>query len=150
MPSAVPPPDAVAPTARPSILLVDDEEAILFALQDYLSAAGWRVAPAAAAEAAEELLAASHFAVAVVDLRLSPADDEHAGLAVVRRIRQRSPETRVVLLTAYGSPSVEAEARRLGVDSLLAKPQPLADLHRHLRELTDGAGAAAPSQATRG
>ena len=147
MPSPVAPgavaPRGDAPTARPSILLVDDEEAILFALQDYLSAAGWRVATAASAEGAEELLATSRFAVAVVDLRLSPADDEHAGLAVVRRIRQRSPATRVVLLTAYGSPSVEAEAHRLGVDSLLAKPQPLAELDRHLRELAEGAGAAA-------
>jgi ActR/RegA family two-component response regulator len=143
---------AAAPTVGPSILLVDDEEAILFALQDFLCAAGWRVATAASADGAEELLAASRFAVAVVDLRLSPADDEHAGLEVVRRIRDRSPETRVVVLTAYGSPSVEAEARRLGVDSLLAKPQPLAGLERHLRELATGAGGAAapPSPATRG
>lgn len=143
-------PDAVAPPTRPSILLVDDEEAILFALQDYLSAAGWRVATATSSEGAEEMLGASRFAVAVVDLRLSPADDEHAGLAVVRRIRQRSPATRIVVLTAYGSPSVEVEARSLGVDSLLAKPQPLAELERHLRDLAEGAGAAAPSRITRG
>lgn len=145
-------PAASAPTSRPTILLVDDEEAILFALQDYLSAAGWQVATAASAEGAEELLEGSRFAVAVVDLRLSPADDEHAGLAVARRIRQRSPATRIVLLTAYGSPSVEAEARRLGVDSLLAKPQPLAELERYLRALAEGAAAPpAPSPgATRG
>ena len=135
----------------PSILLVDDEAAILFALQDYLSAAGWRVATAASAEGAEAQLGTSRFDVAVVDLRLSPADDEHAGLEVVRSIRQRSPETRVVVLTAYGSPSVEAEARHLGVDSLLAKPQPLGELERHLRALAEGVGAppAPPSGATR-
>jgi ActR/RegA family two-component response regulator len=141
-----------APTDRPSILLVDDEPAILFALQDYLSAAGWLVATTASADGAEELLGSSRFAVAVVDLRLSQADDEHAGLAVVRCIRRRSPETRVVVLTAYGSPSVEAEARSLGVDSLLAKPQPLAELERHLRGLAEGAGAppAPPSPVSRG
>lgn len=133
-------PAAAAPT-HPSILLVDDEAAILFALQDYLSAAGWRVATAASAERAEELLEGSRFAVAVVDLRLSPADDEHAGLAMVRSIRRRSPETRVVVLTAYGSPSIEAEAQRLGIDSLLAKPQPLPELERHLRALAEGAKA---------
>lgn len=131
-------PAAAHPTA-PSILLVDDEDAILFALQDYLSAVGWRVATAASAEAAEELLGSTRFAIAVVDLRLSPADDEHAGLEVVRSIRRRSPETRVVVLTAYGSSTVEAEARALGIDSLLAKPQPLPALERHLRELVDGA-----------
>lgn len=139
--------------ARRRLLLVDDEEAILFALEDYLTAAGWQVATAASAAAAEELLPASRFAVAVVDLRLSPEDDEHAGLAVVRRIRELSPQTRIVLLTAYGSRAVEEEARRLGVDSLLAKPQPLAVLEEHLRELAEGgatAPAAAPSAATPG
>jgi CheY-like chemotaxis protein len=122
------------------VLVVDDEEAILFALDDYLSAAGWRVSTAASPGRAEELLAAGDFAAAVVDLRLSPGDDDGAGLALARRIRQRSPATRVVLLTAYGSERVEEEARRLGVASLLAKPQPLPALERHLAELV-GAGA---------
>lgn len=58
-----------------------------------------------------------------------------AGLALARSIHQRSPATRVVLLTAYGSSRVEEEARRLGVESLLAKPQPLPALERHLAEL---------------
>lgn len=144
---------ASAAVARRRLLLVDDEEAILFALEDYLAAAGWQVASAASAAAAEELLATSRFAVAVVDLRLSPEDDEHAGLRVVRRIRELSPQTRVVLLTAYGSRAVEEEARRLGVDSLLAKPQPLAVLAEHLRELAERGGsapAAPPSTATLG
>ncbi|HUO86893.1 MAG TPA: response regulator, partial [Thermoanaerobaculia bacterium] len=66
---------------------------------------------------------------------LSPADEVGAGLEVVRRIRERSPRTRIVLLTAYGSPDVAVEARRLGADSLLAKPQPLASLDEHLRRL---------------
>jgi CheY-like chemotaxis protein len=33
-----------------------------------------------------------------------------------------------VLLTAYGSPEIEAEARRLGVDSFLHKPKPLTEV----------------------
>lgn len=126
-------------SARPSVLLVDDEEAILFALDDYLSSVGWRVATAASPEVVGELLAADEFAVAVVDLRLSPTDEVGAGLEVVRDIRARSPRTRIVLLTAYGSPEVAERARRLGADSLLAKPQPLAKLDEHLRSLLAGA-----------
>lgn len=134
---------ADAPAAAPpAVLVVDDEEAILFALDDYLSAMGWRVAIAATPADAEALLTAEHFAAALVDLRLAPGDGLGAGLDLIRHIRSRSPATRVVLLTAYGSPGVEEEARRLGVDALLAKPQPLPELHRRLVELVGEGGAA--------
>lgn len=139
-------PDPASPPAdrRPAVLVVDDEEAILFALDDYLTAAGWRVATAASPGRADELLAGGEFAAALVDLRLAPGDDEGAGLALARRIRHRSPATRVVLLTAYGSPEVEEEARRLGVASLLAKPQPLPALERHLAELVGAEAGVRP------
>jgi DNA-binding NtrC family response regulator len=133
---------AAAAPALPSVLLVDDEESILFALHDYLTAAGWRVATASSAARAEALLAAESFAAAVVDLRLSPADeDESEGLALVRRIRRSSPDTRVLLLTAYGSSRVQEEATRLGVAGFLQKPQPLARLHERLAELVGAGGA---------
>lgn len=133
---------APAPAATlPSILLVDDEASILFALQDYLTAAGWRVATADSAARAEALLATEPFAAAVVDLRLSPSDeDESEGLALVRRIRKSSPTTRVLLLTAYGSSRVQEEAARLGVAGFLQKPQPLARLHQRLAELVGAGG----------
>ena len=133
---------APAPAATlPSILLVDDEASILFALQDYLTAAGWRVATADSAASAEALLATEPFAAAVVDLRLSPSDeDESEGLELVRRIRKSSPTTRVLLLTAYGSSRVQEEAARLGVAGFLQKPQPLARLHQRLAELVGAGG----------
>lgn len=119
----------------PSVLVVDDEEAILFGIEDYLTATGWRVATAATPEQAAELLAHGTYSVALVDLRLSDDDGARRGLDVVRRIRERSPVTPVVLLTAYGSADVELEASRMGVASLLVKPQPLPRLDAHLREL---------------
>ncbi|HEX2163813.1 MAG TPA: response regulator [Thermoanaerobaculia bacterium] len=122
-------------SCRPAVLVVDDEETILFALEDYLTATGWRVATATTARRAVELLACGPFAAAVVDLRLSADDDDCSGLEVVGEIRRRWPATRVVLLTAYGARGVEAEAERLGVSSLLAKPLPLPDLDAQLREL---------------
>jgi ActR/RegA family two-component response regulator len=65
--------------------------------------------------------------VVVADLRLSPTE-AIGGLDVIARVRRDRPDTRTVLLTAYGSSQVEAEARRLGVDAVLQKPQPLSDL----------------------
>jgi ActR/RegA family two-component response regulator len=47
------------------------------------------------------------------------------GLHIVRMVHERSPETRIVILTAYGSSEIEDEARLLGADAFLRKPQPL-------------------------
>jgi CheY-like chemotaxis protein len=40
-------------------------------------------------------------------------------------VRRIAPETKIILLTAYGSPEVELEARQRGAHVLLHKPQPL-------------------------
>lgn len=120
--------------SRPAVLVVDDEETILFALEDYLTATGWRVLPAATAGRAVELLASGPFAAAIVDLRLTEDEGDQSGLEVVRRIRNRWPATPVILLTAYGR-GIEERAEGLGVSALLPKPQPLPQLEAQLREL---------------
>ena len=121
--------------APPAILLVDDEETILFAVRDYLSAAGWRVETARNVAEAEERLRASVFAAAVIDLRLSVGDEEGEGLELARRVRAQAPETKVLVLTAYGSARVQEEAERIGIHGFLQKPQPLTRLEQHLSSL---------------
>jgi DNA-binding NtrC family response regulator len=65
----------------------------------------------------------------ITDLRFSgPAGEE--GLAVVRAARARQPEAPVVLMTGWGSPEAEREARRLGVAAFVPKPVPLWELAR--------------------
>jgi FixJ family two-component response regulator len=56
--------------------------------------------------------------VLITDLRLGGID----GLDVAGIVRIAAPTTRVVLITAYGSPEVEARARACGVFRLLSKP----------------------------
>ncbi len=50
------------------------------------------------------------------------------GLNIVSYARERCPWTRIIVLTAYGSPDIEKEAYRLGADSFLHKPIPLPDV----------------------
>jgi len=109
------------------ILIVDDEEAILQAIKDYLESFDWSVDCARSLPEAQALIDGEPYSVVVADLRLSPTE-AIGGLDVIARVRRESPETRTVLLTAYGSSQVEAEARRLGVDAVLQKPQPLSEL----------------------
>ena len=116
------------------ILVVDDEESICLAMKEYLEHAGYEVDSASDRAAAEALLAPDRYAVVIADLRLSAADAS-GGLRLLRRVRESSPQTRTVLLTAYGSPEAEAEARRMGVDALLAKAAGLREVASVVRGL---------------
>jgi CheY-like chemotaxis protein len=116
------------------LLLVDDEKAILFALGDFLARLGYLVDSAGSRGEAERLLAGELYSLAIVDLRLG-VSEPRGGLDLLRLIRETSPRTRTILLTAYGSPDMEAELAALGVDRLLSKPQPLARLAEEVAEL---------------
>lgn len=111
------------------ILVVDDETSIRFAVCEYLTAHGYAVDCARDLAESLALLARQTYGVAVVDLRLTVTDDDE-GLALIDHLRAHSPRTRVILLTAYGAPVIELEARRRGVDVVLHKPQPLRELVR--------------------
>jgi len=120
--------------AEPSLrlLLVDDEPDILFALADFFSGLGYQVDCAAGREEAEALVTAGRHALMLVDLRLS---GQNQGLDLIALARHRRPAIRIVVLTAYGSPEVEAAARGLGADAFLAKPLPLPELARVTADL---------------
>jgi DNA-binding NtrC family response regulator len=106
------------------ILIVDDERAIRFAMRAFFAKRAYAVECAADREEAETLLARRRFALVIADLRLPPRF-EREGLDLLALLRRESPRTRFVLLTAYGSPEIEAEARRQGADAFLHKPQRL-------------------------
>jgi DNA-binding response OmpR family regulator len=117
------------------VLVVDDEEAIQLAMKDYLETRGYEVDCAGALDDAEALVDSVRYQVVIVDLRLSAAE-QAGGLRLLRYVRQSSPDTRTVLLTAYGSPEAEAEAKRIGVDALLAKSDGLGEVAAVLRGLS--------------
>ena len=98
-------------------------------MTDYLETYEWIVDSASDFDTAREQLAAHDYSVVIADLRLSPRE-AIAGLDVIAHVRKTSPETKTILLTAYGAPHVQEEARRLGVDAFLQKPKPLAELVR--------------------
>lgn len=111
------------------ILVVDDEEAIRDATREYLTALGYHVDAAQEREEAEALLTAATYSLVIADMRLTGVHGRE-GLELVGYLRERCPWARVVVLTAYGSPDLEAEARRRGADAFLQKPVPLAELAR--------------------
>ena len=114
------------------ILLVDDEESVLFALHDYLTLRGYEVHSAADRATAKRLLEEQRFARVVTDLHLSP-ERAGDGLALARKARETGVD-RVVLLTAHGSPEIEHAAEDAGIHRVLAKPVLLAELERVLMD----------------
>jgi len=119
------------------LLVIDDEETILFALTRYFRRIGYTVDCARELEEAEAL--ATHIEYDLVLADLSLTDSGYEGLEILRYLRWNCPNARVILLTAYGSPVVEREALRRGAHALLHKPRPLADIARLAAELTRGA-----------
>lgn len=117
-------------------LFVDDQEVILAAMRKFFTSFGYEVDCAMELEQARMLLESRKYSLVVTDLRLTSAHGNE-GLEVVKKVRSVSPETAVIMLTAYGSPEIVVEAARQGVDVLLHKPQPLKELVRVAQELLD-------------
>jgi DNA-binding NtrC family response regulator len=111
------------------LLIVDDEEAIVVTMKEYFETYGHEVDVARGREEAEAFLLASSYSLMIVDLRLHPVR-ETDGLDLLAIVRERFPRTRVVLFTGYATPEVVSEARRLGADAFLQKPQALSDVAR--------------------
>jgi DNA-binding NtrC family response regulator len=118
----------------PPILIVDDEESILFAMQEYFTALGYDVDCARELGDAKVLLAHRSYAVAISDLRLT-GNPGTEGLALLDYIRQHYPATRVIILTAYGLPETEQEARRRGAEAFLHKHMSLPEVAHVLATL---------------
>ena len=109
------------------MLIVDDEEAIRFAMSDYFKMNGYSVDCAQSAEEAESLLGTGPYSIVIADLRLTGLGDL-GGIEVAKSIYERYPGTPMIILSAYRSPEIEAELLRHGVGVFLRKPKPLPDV----------------------
>jgi CheY-like chemotaxis protein len=102
------------------ILVVDDEKTVAFFLGETLDELGleYQVQTACSGEDALRKIAVESFDLIITDLRMPGM----SGLDLLSQVREISPGTRTILITAYGDDEVEAEARRLGVYDYITKP----------------------------
>ena len=118
------------------LLVVDDEESICFSMSEYFSQQGYKVDTAREMEEAEGLLKHTEYKVIIQDLRLGAARHPD-GIEIIKMVHQRNPDTRIVVLTSYGSAEVEAEARSAGADAFLRKPKPLSQVAQVVQGLIE-------------
>jgi DNA-binding NtrC family response regulator len=126
-----------APAVTHRMLVVDDEPPIVFALREYFSERGFVVDTARELGEARELVARHSYALVITDLRLSGSLGAE-GFELIALLRQRQPDTGIVLLTGYGSPEIEREAHQRGVDVFLQKPIPLSAVAAIANRLVSG------------
>ena len=109
------------------ILIVDDEELIVLAMRRYFEGLGYAVDSAHELEEAQALLATRRYDLVIADLRLTGIGGVE-GLQIVSDIHRRAADTRVILLSAYGTPEIERESYKRGADAFLHKPKSMMEI----------------------
>lgn len=101
-----------------SVLIVDDEASMRLTLSMLLRGEGFRVAEAGGAAEALRRIEREGFDVVVTDLRMEGED----GVEVLKAVKELSPASEVIILTAYGTIRSAVEAVKLGAYHYLTKP----------------------------
>lgn len=127
-------------SARPHLLLVDDEAAIREPLGQYLQRAGFRVSEAANATDARKLLAGGAIELVVLDVMM-PGED---GLSLCRSIRENG-DLPVILLTARTEETDRIVGLEMGADDYVLKPFSPRELVARIKTILRRAGGASSS-----
>lgn len=115
------------------VMVVDDEEMIRFAFEQFLLDEGCEPLLTADGRSALEMLAKHKPEVVFLDYRLLGQD----GLTVLRRIKEEHPETAVVFMTAFGTMDVAIQAMQCGAYEYVTKPLDLVKIRTLIHRIED-------------
>jgi DNA-binding NtrC family response regulator len=111
-------------SASTNVLVVDDDEVVRLSHQRSLKTASCNVEAAWNGDGALRAMEQKPFDVVLLDLKMPGLD----GISVLKTIKQRWPESEVVVITGYPTVETAKEAVRLGAYDYLAKPVGPVDL----------------------
>lgn len=117
-----------------TLLLVDDDEPFVKRLARAMEKRGFEVETAESVTAGRAIATARPPAFAVIDLRLEDGN----GLDVVEAIRDRRPDSRIVVLTGYGAIATAVAAVKIGAIDYLSKPADANEITAALLAIGDG------------
>ena len=127
----------MAESAR--ILVVDDDENMRVALSDALTRCGYSVDTAADGHSGLNKVEAADYRLVVADLRMP----KKGGMEFLEQVKEHSPQTAVVIITAYGTVETAVEAMKKGADDYLLKPFSADVLEKVVKRLLTGEARAA-------
>ncbi len=108
------------------VLVVDDEGAIRYSISKTLQRVGYQVSAAASGEEALEMLSNQSFDVVLTDIRMPGL----TGVELLAKIKERAPDSIVILMTGYASLGTAVESLRLGAHDYLIKPSSSQDIRQ--------------------
>jgi CheY-like chemotaxis protein len=113
------------------LLLVDDEPDVLSTLGEILQEYGYAVVSTWGGEEAVEIASLYDPNVVVTDFRLPGID----GVTMVRRLRERRPNMRAILVSGHISGQARKRANQEQIQRILEKPLSVPELLREIRQL---------------
>jgi DNA-binding NtrC family response regulator len=116
-----------------SVLVVDDDKLVNEFINETLTRAGYECVPVFSGEEALEKLKNQAFDIVLTDLKMREMD----GIALLEHCRRLSPDTRVVMMTAYGTVETAVKAIKLGAVDFLLKPVSPDTLEHILSRVTE-------------
>jgi len=116
------------------ILIVDDEPSMRMALSESLVCCGYEVDTAVDGMDALRKIGSSRYDLVITDMRMPGA----SGMEVLRGVKKSSPETRVIVITAYGTVNTAVEAMKEGASDFIMKPFSLEDLELVVKNVVTG------------
>lgn len=103
---------------KQKILVIDDDTSLRRVLEYNLQEEGYDVQTASSGEEGLYLFGKSQPDLFITDMKMSGMD----GLMVLKSIKERSPETLVIIITAFGTVDVAVEAMKAGAHDYITKP----------------------------
>ena len=101
-----------------NILVLDDEEIVVTRLKPALEKEGYMVATFTDSRVAKEHLEKHHYEIVVTDLKMANID----GMQLYQFIKEKWPDTEVVIISGFATMEVAQEALKAGVREVIAKP----------------------------
>ncbi len=116
---------------QPSVLVVDDESLMREALSDWLREDGYEIGLAASGDEAIAKAQEKTWEVILLDLKMPGMD----GLEALRRLKEATPDSEIIMMTAYATIDTAVQAMKEGAFDYLVKPFDPDEIEMQIRKI---------------
>ena len=116
-----------------SVMVVDDDNLVNDFVFETLSRLGYKCRAVFSGEEARNEIGQRPYDIVLLDLKMKGID----GIETLRQIKNVSPDTQVLMMTAYGTVETAVKAMKLGATDFLLKPVSPETLEHKIAQITE-------------